>query len=205
MFSNLSGSEIIIILISLVISVGLHEATHAFVAHRLGDSTAHDEGRVTLNPLKHIDIYMTVLLPAVLMLLKLPPIFIARPVPFNPDRIRHGEYGAAVMAVAGPVSNLVLAVIAAILVRLTPNMAFVEPLVLFMGVNVALFVFNMLPIPPLDGSRLFYAFAPEPIQRVMYQIESMGFIALILVLLLLSPLLGPILANINQAILQFLL
>ncbi len=205
MFSNLSGSEIIIILVSLVMSVGVHEATHAFVAHRLGDSTAHDEGRVTLNPLKHIDIYMTILLPAVLMLLKLPPIFIARPVPFDPHRIRHGEYGAAIMAVAGPISNLMLAIIAAVLIRLAPSMAIVEPLLLFMAVNVALFVFNMLPIPPLDGSRLFYAFAPEPVQKVMYQIESMGFIALLLLLLLLSPVLSPVLATLNRAILQFLL
>lgn len=205
MFSNLSGSEIIIILISLVISVGVHEATHAFVAHRLGDSTAHDEGRLTLNPLKHIDIYMTILLPAVLMLLKLPPIFIARPVPFDPHQIRYGEYGAAMMAVAGPVSNLALACIGALFIHLGVGIELAEPLFLFTAVNVALFVFNMLPIPPLDGSRLFYAFAPEPIQKIMYQIEAMGFMVLILVLLLLSPVLSPILSTINRAILQFLL
>lgn len=205
MFSNLSGSEIIIILISLVISVGVHEATHAFVARRLGDSTAHDEGRLTLNPLKHIDIYMTILLPAVLMLLKLPPIFIARPVPFDPHQIRYGEYGAAMMAVAGPVSNLALACIGALFIHLGVGIELAEPLFLFTAVNVALFVFNMLPIPPLDGSRLFYAFAPEPIQKIMYQIEAMGFMVLILVLLLLSPVLSPILSTINRAILQFLL
>lgn len=206
MFSNLPFSDIVIIFLSLIVSVGLHEATHALVAHRLGDSTAADEGRVTLNPLKHIDIYTTVLLPAILLLLRLPPIFIARPVPFNPDRIKYEEFGAAIMAVAGPVSNFCLAVIAALLLHLGVLGADVQHvLLLFMYVNIALFVFNMLPIPPLDGSRLLYAFAPEPVQRVMYQIESMGFMALILILLLLSPILSPFLSTINQAIATFLL
>jgi Zn-dependent protease len=206
MFSGLSGSDIIIILLSLFLSVGVHEATHAFVAYRLGDQTAAQEGRLTLNPLKHVDIYLTILLPAVLMLMRLPPIFIARPVPFDPSQVRHGEYGTALMAVAGPVSNFCLAALAALLVRggVVPG-EFGHAIALFISVNIGLFVFNMLPIPPLDGSRLLYAFAPEPLQKVMLQIEAMGFLVLVFIILLLSRVLGPILVNLNVAIFNFLL
>jgi len=206
MFSQLSGSDIIIVLISLLISIGLHEATHAFVAHQLGDHTAADEGRLTLNPLKHIDLYTTLLLPAILMIVGLPPIFIARPVPFDPSQVRFGEYGAALMAIAGPISNFVLAAIAAFALRFGMiSTEFSHATLLFILVNIGLFVFNMIPIPPLDGSRLLYAFAPEPVQKIMYQIESMGFLALIFIILLLSPFLGPVLSHINQAIFNFLL
>lgn len=206
MLSNLSPIDIVIVLVSLLISIGIHEAVHAFVAHRLGDTTAADEGRLTLNPLKHIDIYTTILLPAILMILRLPPIFIAKPVPFDPSRVRYGEYGAAMIAVAGPISNFLLAALGAVVLRLGNfGLDGAHVILLFMMVNVGLFVFNMLPIPPLDGSRLLYAFAPEPIQKIMYQIESMGFIMLVVVLLLLAPILGPFLGNINQAVLTFLL
>lgn len=206
MLSSLPISDIIIVILSLLVSLGVHEATHAFVAHRLGDTTAADEGRLTLNPLKHVDLYTTILLPAGLMLIGLPPILIARPVPFDPSQVRYGEYGAALMAIAGPFSNLGLATVAAIVMRsglLSGDLLHI--LGLFTVVNVALFVFNMLPIPPLDGSRLLYAFAPEPLQRVMKQIEAMGFIFIIVILLLLLPVLSPILSNINRAILTFLL
>ena len=206
MLSNLPLIDIVIVLASLLISIGIHEAVHAFVAHYLGDTTAAEEGRLSLNPLKHIDLYTTILLPAVLMILHLPPIFIAKPVPFDPSRVRYGEYGAAMIAIAGPLSNFLLAALGALVLHVGNfGLDGAHIILLFMMVNVGLFVFNMLPLPPLDGSRLLYAFAPEPVQKVMYQIESMGFIMLIVVLLLLAPILGPFLGNINQAVLTFLL
>ena len=101
MFTGLSATDIAVVLISLVFSVGLHEAMHAFVAHKLGDRTAYDEGRVTLNPLKHIDILTTVLLPFIMIVIGAPPIFAAKPVPFNALALRYGEYGVALVGLAG--------------------------------------------------------------------------------------------------------
>ena len=207
MLPEVPFSQIASVILSLVVSLGFHEAMHAFVAHRLGDNTAAGEGRLTLNPLKHIDMVMTVILPLGMMLMGLPPILIARPVPFDPNVVRYGEYGAAMVALAGPFTNLGLAVIGVLVVRigLFAGPLFAELLGTFIVVNVSLFVFNMLPIPPLDGSRLLYAFAPEPLQRLMAQIEAMGFFALVVILVVVLPVLGPVITTANEAVLLFLL
>jgi len=205
MLTGLSISDLGIFIVTLLISLGVHEAMHAFVAHRLGDSTAADEGRLTLNPLKHIDLVTTILLPVGMLIVGLPPILIAKPVPFDPNQVRFGEYGSALVALAGPFSNLALAALAALAYRMgIVDAGLLNALTVFMSVNITLFIFNMLPLPPLDGSRLFYAFAPEPVQRVMYTLESMGFVPLILILLVLSPVIGPIISNIREAIFTFL-
>lgn len=205
MLTGLSIGDLGIFIVTLLISLGVHEATHAFVAHRLGDSTAADEGRLTLNPLKHIDLVTTILLPVGMLIIGLPPILIAKPVPFDPQQVRFGEYGSALVALAGPFSNLVLAALAALAYRMgMVDAGLFNALTVFMSVNITLFIFNMLPLPPLDGSRLFYAFAPEPVQRVMYTLESMGFVPLILILLVLSPIIGPVISNIREAIFSFL-
>lgn len=205
MLTGLSISDLGIFIVTLLISLGVHEAMHAFVAHRLGDSTAADEGRLTLNPFKHIDLVMTILLPVGMLIVGLPPILIAKPVPFDPNQVRFGEYGSALVALAGPFSNLALAALAALAYRVgMVDAGLINALTVFMSVNITLFIFNMLPLPPLDGSRLFYAFAPEPVQRVMYTLESMGFVPLILILLVLSPVIGPIISNIREAIFTFL-
>ena len=198
-----SASDILSIAVAILLSMGLHEAMHAFVSHWLGDPTARDLGRLTLNPFKHIDIYMTLLLPVGLILLGLPPIFIAKPVPFNPMRVKYDEFGAALIGVAGPLTNLALAVAAAGVLHIVPG--FYEFLIIFIQVNIAFFVFNMIPFPPLDGSRVLYAVAPEPLQRVMRQIESMGFLAIILFFLLLLPAISPLVGFANDRILMLLI
>src|SRR4051794_12025742 len=109
MFGELSGVYILVFIVSLVIALSVHEAMHGFVAHWLGDDTAQLEGRLTLNPLAHIDLATTILLPTVLVLLHLPPILAAKPVPFNPARVKWDEFGAALIGVAGPLTNLALA------------------------------------------------------------------------------------------------
>jgi len=118
MFESITLVGILVIIGVLLVSMTVHEATHAFVGLKLGDDTAAEQGRVSLNPLKHIDPFMTVLLPAVLLAMQLPPILAAKPVPFNPDRVKYDEFGAAMIAAAGPISNLLLAIIGAIIARL---------------------------------------------------------------------------------------
>jgi Zn-dependent protease len=206
MFNDFTVANLVVIIVSLLVSLTLHEAMHAYVAHALGDTTAKDEGRLTLNPLRHIDLLLTVALPVVMIVLGFPPLLIAKPVPFDPHGIKYGEYGAAMVALAGPFTNLALAVVASLLIRFAgAEGAFIDVLVIFMQLNIVFFVFNMIPFPPLDGSRLVYAVAPEPVQRVMYQIESAGFAVTILVFLLLAPFILPFVSDVSQAIYTFLL
>jgi Zn-dependent protease len=204
---DFSGTSIVLILLSLILAISIHEAMHAFTAHWLGDPTAAEEGRITLNPLAHIDFFATILLPLILITFGLPPILAAKPVPFNPDRVKFDEFGAALVGLAGPITNLVLAVLSAGLLNLlSPDYGSLlrDGLLVFMQLNVALFVFNMLPIPPLDGSRVLYAFAPEPLQRIMLQIEQFGLVGIIVILFLFLPILSPIISTLNDFILRLL-
>lgn len=203
------GTNLILFIVSLVIAISIHEMMHALTAFWLGDDTASDHGRITLNPLAHIDPFTTILLPIILVVLHLPPILAAKPVPFNPARVKFEEFGAALVGIAGPVTNLLLAVVsAAVLGIVSPDFGSItrDFLLMFIQLNVALFVFNMLPIPPLDGSRLLYAFAPEPVQRVMAQIEQLGLVAILAILFVLGPtVIFPIIDNLNTFILSALL
>ena len=189
----------------LFISVALHEMMHAFIALRLGDDLAHSHGRISLNPIRHIDPFLTLLLPTVMVLLGLPPILAAKPVPINTSRIQGEELGLAAVGIAGPLTNLLLATLGAVAITLFSPVGVVYDIFeLFVRLNIALFAFNMLPIPPLDGSRVLYAVAPEPVQRVMEQIEQFGLIFVILILTFLSPVISPILITVNEAIFSFL-
>ncbi len=173
-------SDLIYAVPAIFISLAIHEALHAYAAHALGDNTAKIEGRLTLNPLKHVDLYTTIILPIISIAIFHFPVLIAKPVPFNPARVKFGEFGAALVGVAGPLSNILLAVISAIILHLfnLPVDA-LKFLIIFTEINVWFFIFNMIPIPPLDGSRLLYAFAPDTIQRFMNKIESYGYLALL--------------------------
>lgn len=203
---DFAASDILIIIVSILISMGLHEAMHAFTAHWLGDTTASDLGRLTLNPLAHIDLFTTLLLPVVLILIGAPPIFAAKPVPFNPDRVRYDEFGAALIGISGPLTNLVLAAVAAVLLRTLglPD-GLTHASIIFIQVNVAFFVFNMIPFPPLDGSRLLYAVAPEPLQRVMFRIEQLGLTGLIVFLIILLPFISPLISFVSNRLMNILL
>lgn len=189
----------------ILVSIAAHEAMHAFVAHKLGDSTAQEEGRLSLNPFRHVDMFMTVLLPIVLLLLHLPPIFIAKPVPINPERVKFEEFGTALIGIAGPLTNLGLAAIGALASYAFTGSVIHGFLELFVYINIVFFVFNMIPFPPLDGSRLLYAFAPDGLRKVMLAIESAGLIALVVFVLLLLPFIGPVISSVTEAIYTFLL
>jgi Zn-dependent protease len=200
--------SIIVLIGSILVSITLHEAMHAYTSHWLGDDTAHLQGRVSLNPLRHIDPFLTVLMPLLLFLSGAPILGAAKPVPFNPARLRYDEFGAALVAVAGPLTNLVLAGVGAVAFRLFSDTAtpiFVDSIVLFVVVNIGFFVFNMIPFPPLDGSRVLYALAPEGVRRVMGQIESFGLIGFLLFFFLFFQYIAPALFTIISYIALFLL
>jgi len=206
MFLGLSGADLLIVFVSLLISMTIHEAMHGFVAHWLGDKTAQEAGRLTLNPLRHIDTFTTILLPLVLIVSGQPPFFIAKPVPFNPYRVRYGAYGVALVGLAGPFTNLALAVLASIPAHfMDSGSGIFTMLALFMQVNIAFFVFNMIPFPPLDGSRLLYAFAPDTVREVMERIEAIGFMAIIVFMLVVFQFIGPFISRIDSGIFTFLL
>jgi len=203
MFGDFSLIGIVVLIISVLVSMAVHEFMHAFVGYKLGDTTAKEEGRLSLNPLRHIDPLMTLALPVISLLVFHTPILAAKPVPFNPARIKYDEYGSALLAIAGPVSNLALAVVGAFVSHaFVPGSLLGQSLDLFVYLNVSLFVFNLVPIPPLDGSRVLYAFAPDPVRRVMEMIEPFG-IFIVFGLILIGGF-GSILLQINHMVLNFL-
>lgn len=178
-----------ILLIPLVLSLSVHEWAHAYSAYRLGDDTAALQGRLTLNPLAHIDPIGTFLLPLLGI-----PFGWARPVPVNPARFRRSvsmSTGMAITAAAGPISNLVLAVLATVgygaIFRFSPatlhsNPGMVELLSKVIQLNVGLALFNLLPVPPLDGSRLVDAFVPSRLRPAWEGFARIGPFALLLAL-----------------------
>jgi len=198
----MAGFDILYIVIALgviLISMTLHEAMHAFVSYWLGDDTAKREGRLTLNPIKHIDPFLTIILPVGLALIGAPIFGGAKPVPFRPDQVRWGDWGAALVALGGPLTNLVLAFIGfgVWVLAGTPPQSDMLGLILttFFMVNLGFFIFNMIPVPPLDGSRVLYALAPEFVRAGMRFIEQYGLILIFVLVLFAAPVLGTVMGG----------
>lgn len=188
-------------IIVLLFSVILHEIAHGYIALRLGDTTARDAGRLTLNPLKHIDPVGTVLLPLLLAMTGAPVFGWAKPVPYDPRFLKNPRRGSGLIALAGPATNFLVATIFAVVIRtvgplLEPTFAatFIPLLVVIVQVNIALAVFNLVPIPPLDGSGVLFSLLPrgtEPVQRFL---EQYGFYILIFLILSGLSFLSPIMS-----------
>lgn len=188
----------------VLFSMTLHEAMHAYTSNWLGDDTARLQGRLTLNPIAHIDPFLTLTLPVILAVLGLPIFGGAKPVPFNPMRVRYEEFGAALVGLAGPLTNLVIAFFLFGIYALAgqPSDFLGTALIVGVTVNLGFFIFNMLPIPPLDGSRLLYALAPDGARAFMETVERQGLLIVFAVILLFSSQIGQFILAARNVILD---
>ncbi len=182
-------------IIVLLFSAILHEIAHGYVADRLGDPTARHAGRLTLNPIPHIDPIMSIAVPAILIISGSPIIFgAAKPVPVNPIMLKEGRKDLALVALAGPLTNILLALLASgILKAFSLDSTITTFLALVVFYNLALGFLNLIPIPPLDGSKFFSIILPERIAQQYFMLAPFG-IFILFFLLLTSPL-GDILSS----------
>ena len=202
---------LIILIIIVIISVILHELAHGVMAYWLGDHTAKDAGRLSFNPLKHIDPFMSILVPVILYMLRAPVFGGAKPVPVNYNHLKWREWGMALVALAGPFTNFLIAFLAFLIGHFTgaldteggynPTLLFVfyETIV----VNLGFMIFNLLPIPPLDGSRVLYAISPNIVREFLNKIEQYGVIIVYILILLFGEAFSGIMVGGINSILQF--
>ncbi len=184
--------DIIVTIFSLIIllfSVIIHELAHGFVAYSLGDPTAKYQGRLTLNPIKHLDIFGSVLLPLLLFVTQSP--FLvgwAKPVPINPYNFKDQKWGSLKVAIAGPISNLALALIFGLVLRFIPTAVFMSAPGLFLifsfvvQINLMLALFNLIPIPPLDGHWILFTFIPDSLDTFKRFLQQYGIFILLFLL-----------------------
>jgi len=199
---SLEFYQALIFFILVIPSAILHEYFHAWVANQLGDPTAKNMGRLTLNPLSHIDLWGTILLP-LFLIFAFHGSFVfayAKPVPYNPYNLKNQKWGPALVAAAGPFANFFLAVTFGIFIRLSvfPQMADIFSIIVF--INILLGVFNLVPIPPLDGSKILFAILPSRYLNIMYNLERYGMLILLVFLFFGFWIIQPIISLIFRLI-----
>jgi len=198
----MDATNAIFYILILIMSVVIHEVSHGFMAEYFGDKTARHSGRLTLNPIPHLDLFGSIILPAVLILSNAGFLFgWAKPVPYNPDNLSNKRWGTLWVALAGVLANFSIAVIFGTIIRVAPYI-FPE-VVLSAGfyvitstivlINLALGIFNLIPIPPLDGSKILLAFLPEQISSFILEYEQYSFILLLIFIIYFSDRLYPLL------------
>jgi len=199
----------VLVLVIVVGSVILHELAHGLVAYWLGDNTAKDAGRLTFNPIKHIDPYMSILVPVVLYLLKAPVFGGAKPVPVNYRNLKWNEWGMALVAIAGPFTNLTLAFVSFLVGHFSgllygaggALLEFVFTELVF--INLGFMLFNLIPVPPLDGSRVLYAIAPDGFRNILASMERYGFIIVYMLIFLFGEVFSNLMVSGMQNVLNF--
>jgi Zn-dependent protease len=202
--------QLVVAFIVLIASLTFHEAAHAWTANRLGDPTARMLGRLSLNPAVHVDVIGTIVFPLIAMVTGFPLIGWAKPVPVDMRNLRHPRRDFAIVALAGPISNMILAGGGALIFTLwdanaasATNELIATGLIRFVLLNVLLAVFNMIPIPPLDGGNVLMGILPESLAAVIDKLRPWGF--LLLYGLMLSGLLAAIIFPVQRAVLNWLL
>lgn len=200
---------IIIVLVIVVGSVILHELSHGIVAYWLGDHTAKDAGRLSFNPIKHIDPYMSILVPMVLYLLGAPVFGGAKPVPINRFNLKWREWGMALVAVSGPFTNFLIALIGFLIGHFTGALygyagvlsEFIFEELIY--INLGFMIFNLIPVPPLDGSRVLYAIAPDGFRNILESMERYGVIIIYVLIVLFGKAFSYLMIGGTNGVLDF--
>jgi len=178
-------------------SVVVHEVSHGYAALALGDPTAKYQGRLTLNPIPHLDMVGSIFVPLIGYFLGGFIIGWAKPVPFNPYNLRSAKWGEAIVAIAGPLSNIALAVIFGLIIRFASDFGFLSQSFLSLAsfvvlINIILAIFNLIPIPPLDGSKILFTFLPYRWQHLRQSLERYGLILVFVFIFLLWQVMSPV-------------
>lgn len=198
---------VLIAFVIVLVSMVFHELAHGLVAYWLGDDTAKSEGRLTLNLTKHLDPFLSILLPLMMFISGGPVFGGAKPVPVNSRNLKHGVWGMALVAIAGPLTNFVLALVGFLIgyytgAFMTGAGIWGEILADVVTINLGFGVFNLIPIPPLDGSRVLYAIAPDGVRNVMAQMERWGILVVMFLVVLAPGVISAIMGGAINGILE---